>query len=194
MPVKTVFLDRDGVINKKMPEGEYVSSQDLFQLLPGALDAIASMKHAGIRVIVVSNQRGISLGLYSKEDVERIHEILQGQLATRNVEVDGFYFCPHGKGECNCRKPSPGLFEQAKADFPDIEAATSLMIGDSLSDLEFGKRLGMLTGFVEGDPNNSKPGGAEAKAIADFVCDSLATAVRLIRDLGQERGSQLAQR
>lgn len=160
-----------------------MSSQDLFEILPGALNAIAVLKHAGIRVIVVSNQRGIALGRYSSDDVNRIHDVLQRALAAANARVDAFYFCPHEKGECNCRKPLPGLFEQAKADFPEIDGATSLMIGDSLSDVEFGTRLGMLTVFIEGDPEHRKPGAVKAKSIADLACASLADAVELILTL-----------
>jgi D-glycero-D-manno-heptose 1,7-bisphosphate phosphatase len=176
----TVFLDRDGVLNRKLPEGEYVSAWEHFDLLPGAAEAIGKLKVAGLRVLVVSNQRGVALGLYRREDVDRIHAELQKELAPRGAEIDGFYFCPHDKGACNCRKPLPGLFEQARSQFPDIEPETSLMIGDSLSDIEFGRNLGMTTIFIEGDTKareDRKPGAQRAAELADLRFDTLIDAV-----------------
>ena len=148
-----------------------------FHLLPGAAEAVGRLNRAGVRVVVVSNQRGIALGLYSSADVDAIHSALQELLAHHGAHVDGFYFCSHDKGQCNCRKPLPGLFEQAVAEFPEITAATSVMIGDSLSDIDFGRRLGMLTVFIEGDPERRKPGAESAGKLADMRFPSLAEAV-----------------
>lgn len=178
--ITTVFLDRDGVLNEKMPEGRYVRSWSEFQLLPGVPEAIAKLNRAGALAIVVSNQRGIALGLYTAADVEAIHNQLQTTLAAHGAHIDGFFFCPHDKSECACRKPLPGLFEQAKARFPRIDAETSAMIGDSLSDIEFGRRLGMTTAFIEGDPQRQKPGTEAAASMSDIRCHSLAEAVNAL--------------
>jgi D-glycero-D-manno-heptose 1,7-bisphosphate phosphatase len=178
--LNTVFLDRDGVVNEKMPEGSYVRSPEEFHLLPGAAQAIARLNRAGLRVVVVSNQRGIALGLYTAADVLAIHTAMQGQLQAENAHVDGFYFCPHDKKQCNCRKPLPGLFDQAVAEFPQIAAATSIMIGDSLSDIEFGQRLGMATVLIEGNPEHSKPGAQIAAQLADLRFPSLIEAVEFL--------------
>jgi len=178
--LRTVFLDRDGVINEKMPEGRYVASWSDFHLLPGVPEAIARLNRAGLRVIVVSNQRGIALGYYTCAAVNGIHERLQGLLKSRGAQIDAFYYCPHDKNACTCRKPNPGLFEQAAARFGEIEAASSVMIGDSLSDVEFGRRLGMRTVFLEGSPDRRKPGGAKASALADLRCQSLPDAVEAL--------------
>lgn len=175
--LRTVFLDRDGVINEKMPEGQYVRSSAEFRLLPGVPEAIARLNRAGLRVIVVSNQRGVSLGLYTSADVDAIHAGFQETLAAQGAHVNAFYFCPHDKAQCNCRKPLPGLFEQAQANFPAIDAATSVIVGDSLSDIEFGRRLGMRTIFIEGHPDHRKPGAEKALALADLCTTSLAEAV-----------------
>jgi D-glycero-D-manno-heptose 1,7-bisphosphate phosphatase len=175
--LRTVFLDRDGVLNKKMPEGCYVASWTDFHLLPGVLQALGRLNRAEIRVVVVSNQRGIALGFYTAADVEAIHAGLQGLLRAQGAHVDAFYFCPHDKGQCNCRKPLTGLFEQAVADFPAINAASSAMIGDSLSDIEFGRRLGMLTILIHGDPEHNQPGAAAAAEPSDLRFPSLAGAV-----------------
>jgi D-glycero-D-manno-heptose 1,7-bisphosphate phosphatase len=180
----TVFLDRDGVLNRKMPEGRYVTSPSEFQPLPGMQDAIAKLNRAGLRVVVVSNQRGIALGLYNAADVDQIHASLQSDLKQRGAHVDAFYFCPHDKNQCNCRKPLAGLFEQAQAEFPEIAAESSVMIGDSWSDIEFGHRLGMLTVFLEGDPEHQKPGVEKARELADQRFPSLLAAVNsLLADL-----------
>jgi D-glycero-D-manno-heptose 1,7-bisphosphate phosphatase len=174
---RAVFLDRDGVINQKMPEGRYVTSPDEFRPLPGVHQAIAKLNRAGMRVFVVSNQRGIALNLYTAADVLDIHALFQDELNTHNARVDAFYFCPHDKADCDCRKPLPGLFNQAQADFPDVAAQSSAIIGDSWSDIEFGRRLGMLTVFIDGDPTLQKPGAEAARDSADLHFPSLAEAV-----------------
>lgn len=172
-----VFLDRDGVLNEKMPEGQYVTSWSEFNLLPGVAESIARLNHAGLRVMVVSNQRCVALGLCTVADVDTIHSSFQNLLKNHDAHVDGFYFCPHDEGQCNCRKPLPGLYEQAAAEFPEITAGSSAMIGDSLPDIEFGRRLGMLTVFIDGDPELQKKGSLTAGELAGLRCASLAAAV-----------------
>jgi D-glycero-D-manno-heptose 1,7-bisphosphate phosphatase len=186
--VRTVFLDRDGVLNQKLPEGRYVASLSDFHPLPGVHQAIARLNRAGLRVIVLSNQRGIALGLHSADEVRAIHAAFQSELAAHGAHIDAFYFCPHDKNQCNCRKPLPGLFEQAQAYFPDIAAESSLMIGDSLSDIEFGRRLGMATVFIDGDPALQKPGAETARDLAGQHFASLPAAVdALLADLAHQR-------
>jgi D-glycero-D-manno-heptose 1,7-bisphosphate phosphatase len=178
--IRTVFLDRDGVINVKMPEGSYVRSPAELTMLDGVAAAIARLNRAGLRVIVVSNQRGIALGLYSANDVLAIQAAIESHLAAQGAHLDAFYFCPHDKGQCNCRKPLPGLFEQAAAAFPDITAATSAMIGDSLSDIEFGRRLGMRNIFIESAAEPHRSGLEQASNLADACSNSLAEAVETL--------------
>jgi D-glycero-D-manno-heptose 1,7-bisphosphate phosphatase len=173
----TVFLDRDGVLNQKMPEGRYVTSADELRLLPKAAESVARLNQAGLRVIVVSNQRGIARGLYTAADVDAIHSRLQSLLQPHSAKIDGFYFCPHDKAQCNCRKPLPGLFHQAIKDFPDIAAESSAMVGDSLSDIEFGRSLGMLTVLIEGNSEKRKADSEAAAAMADIRIASLSDAV-----------------
>jgi D-glycero-D-manno-heptose 1,7-bisphosphate phosphatase len=172
-----VFLDRDGVINEKMPEGSYVTCWADFHLLPGVPEAITRLNRAGVRVVVVSNQRGVALGRYTAADVEAFHDAFQQVLKAHGAHVDRFYFCPHDKQQCNCRKPLPGMFEAAARDLPGISAKDSAMIGDSLSDIEFGRRLGMLTVFLDGNPVNQRPGFEAAAELADLRFPSLPAAV-----------------
>jgi D-glycero-D-manno-heptose 1,7-bisphosphate phosphatase len=176
--VQTVFLDRDGVVNEKMPEGRYVTHWDEFHVLPGVAEAIRLLNRSGMRVIVVSNQRGVALGHYTAEDVLGIHTEFQKLLQAKRAHVDGFYFCPHDEGQCNCRKPLPGLFEQAVSSFPGITADTSVMIGDSKSDIEFGRRVGMATAFIDSPPGHRKSGAKAGLQLADLRYSSLYEAVR----------------
>lgn len=148
-------------------------------MLPRVAESIAKLNQAGLRVIVVSNQRGIARGLYTAADVDAIHSRLQSLLQGHNAKIDGFYYCPHDKGQCNCRKPLPGLFDQAVADFPEIVAASSAMVGDSLSDIEFGRKLGMLTVFIDGDQERRGEADAAA-AMADIRVASLVEAVEAL--------------
>jgi len=168
-----------------------VTSWSEFHPLPGVAQAIGRLNDAGIRVVVVSNQRGIALGLYTAADVEAIQSEFQSYLKTRGAHVDGFYFCPHEKDRCSCRKPLSGLFEQALKEFPQIRAETSAMIGDSWSDIEFGRRLGMRTVFLEGDADVQKSGEEAARELADLRFPSLIDAVdELLKNLtpdGAER-------
>lgn len=176
-PLRTVFLDRDGVLNEKAAEGAYIANWRDFRVLPGVPESIARLNHAGVRVIVVSNQRGIARGLYSFADVEGLHTRFQDLLKAHGAHIDAFFLCPHDERECNCRKPMTGMFDQAVASFPDITVASSVMIGDSEADVEFGRALGMATIFIEGDPARNKPGTAAAGAAATLRFKSLAEAV-----------------
>lgn len=169
-----------------MPEGRYVTAWSEFHLLPGVPEAIARLNRAGVRVIVVSNQRGIALGKYTGADVESIHAELQKILQGHGAHVDAFYFCPHDKQQCNCRKPLPGMFEQAQREFPEIRATESVMIGDSLSDIEFGQRLGMKTVFIDGKTDRQKPGAEKAAELADRRLPSLGDAVKALLEPHQE--------
>ncbi|MFZ0303838.1 MAG: HAD family hydrolase [Terracidiphilus sp.] len=178
--IRTVFLDRDGVINEKAPEGEYVCSPAELHLLPGVPQSIARLNRVGMRTVVVSNQRGIAKGLYTAEDVEEIHQAIQETLRKHDARLDALFVCPHDKDECQCRKPLPGMFEQAVRAFPTVRADESVMIGDSFVDIEFGRRLGMPTILIEGAPERRKPDLDEAVRLADWRVSSLPEAVDLV--------------
>jgi D-glycero-D-manno-heptose 1,7-bisphosphate phosphatase len=181
--LQTVFLDRDGVLNEKMPEGRWVATWDEFRVLPGVPEAIARLNDAGLRVIVVSNQRGVALGAVSMANVEAIQLRFQGLLAEQDARVDAFYVCPHDRLECNCRKPLPGMFLQAQREFPEIAIQSSVMFGDSLSDIEFGRRLGMTTVLIDGDPKRQAPGVEDARKLANLHFPSFAEAVDALLQL-----------
>ena len=145
---RAVFLDRDGVINV---DHGYVSSWDQFEFLPGVPEALWQLQSAGYVLVVVSNQSGIGRGLYSEADLaalnRRVHRYL---LDERGIEIAQFYHCPHHPTEallkwrqpCHCRKPAPGMIEQACAEL-HIDPSNSLMVGDKVSDMEAGQAAGV---------------------------------------------------
>jgi D-glycero-D-manno-heptose 1,7-bisphosphate phosphatase len=111
---KAAFLDRDGVINRKASEGEYITRWEDFQFLPRVAEGIALLNRAGLAVIVVSNQRCVAKGLLSIAELELIHQRMVEQLAASNAFLTGIYYCPHDNHlSCSCRKPAPGMLLQA---------------------------------------------------------------------------------
>jgi D-glycero-D-manno-heptose 1,7-bisphosphate phosphatase len=128
-------------------------------------------------VIVVSNQRGIALGRVTTMQVECVHEKMQDHLVRNDARLDAIFYCPHDYGECHCRKPDTGLFEQAFQSFPQANAENSIVIGDSLSDIQAGRRLDMKTIFIQGEPDRQKEGADAAATVADAVAGSLLQAV-----------------
>jgi D-glycero-D-manno-heptose 1,7-bisphosphate phosphatase len=140
------FLDRDGTINEKAPEGKYIANPREVKLLPGAARAIRRLNDASIHAIVVTNQRGVALGRMTQNDLDAVNAELARQLsAAAGAHIDALFSCPHDVGECECRKPATGMFRQARERYPWITFETSAMIGDSASDVEAGQALCMTT-------------------------------------------------
>jgi D-glycero-D-manno-heptose 1,7-bisphosphate phosphatase len=169
----TVFLDRDGTINRKAPDHDYVRSPAQLVLLDGAAAAISRLRSRGARVVVVTNQRGVARGLMTLDDLSAVHRELADRLADAGTRVDAIYACPHETGSCDCRKPEPGLFLRAADDDPAIDLASSAMVGDSISDIEAGARLGMTTVLLGEAP----PLADGAAARPDHLAPTLAEAV-----------------
>lgn len=168
------------MLNRKLPEGQYATRREELVLLPGAAEALARLNARGLTVILVTNQRGIGLGLMTEEDLRLLHDELAKDLSVYGARLDAIYYCPHdpSQEQCTCRKPDTGLFERAMRDFPDISSENTFVIGDSLSDIQAGSRLGMRTIFIEGDPLSRKAGSEEAAVLADAVAASLQAAVK----------------
>jgi D-glycero-D-manno-heptose 1,7-bisphosphate phosphatase len=175
--MRYIFLDRDGVLNRKPPEGGYITSWTEFVWLPGAIEAVARLNRAGLTVLVVTNQRGIALGLYSEADLAQIHSNMRADLARHGAHLDAVYYCPHDRDVCDCRKPGTGMFSQARRDFAEITGENSVMIGDSHSDIQAGRAAGMNTIFIRGEADRQKAGADVAEKDADAAADSLVEAV-----------------
>ena len=148
--IKLCILDRDGTINEL--GAEVVDSPDAWHPLPGALDAIARLNHAGWRVVIASNQPGLGRGLFEVATLNAIQARMHRLLAAAGARVDAIFYCPHAPDEvCRCRKPEPGLFEQIGERF-GVELGGTPAVGDSLEDLLAGVAAGcephlVLTGL-----------------------------------------------
>jgi D-glycero-D-manno-heptose 1,7-bisphosphate phosphatase len=142
---RCVFLDRDGTINVAPPAGGYIEHWEQFRFLPGAIDWIRIFNMLGFLVVVLTNQRGVARGLVRQEDLDEIHRQMALEVEKAGGRIDLILCCPHEEGECNCRKPKPGMVRQAQARW-DIDLAASLLIGDSDRDRDLAAACGM--GFV----------------------------------------------
>lgn len=136
MMLDTAFLDRDGTINVKAAEPEYILSPGGVKLLPGAARAVRILNSASVRVVVLTNQRCVALGLISQSGVDAVNARLRQLLLTEGASLDAIYVCPHGIGQCGCRKPGAELFQRAIEDYSAIDLARSIMIGDSETDVD----------------------------------------------------------
>jgi D-glycero-D-manno-heptose 1,7-bisphosphate phosphatase len=162
---RAAFLDRDGVINRKAREGEYVTRWEEMQILPGVVEAIALLNRAGFRVIVISNQRGVAKGLITAADLEALHRQLCEELVRAGATIDAIYYCPHeSEPPCRCRKPKPGLLFDAAHEH-NLDLAASWMIGDSRSDIEAGCNAGCKTVLLIGR-NDSVAGEPDMVAVS----------------------------
>ena len=167
---RAAFLDRDGVINRKAPEPEYVTTWEEVVILSGVPEAISLLNQSGISVIVVSNQRCVAKGLISIPALEQLHDRMRENLAAQGARIDAIYYCPHEEEPaCRCRKPAPGMLLDAARDH-NIHLGASWMIGDSVADVEAGRRAGCKTALI----------GDLETADADLVAGSLLESVRKI--------------
>ncbi len=129
-----VILDRDGVINHDADD--FIKSADEWIPIPGSLEAISRLKKAGYLVTVASNQSGIARGLFSEDDLQKIHQKMEQQLVMRGTNFDGIFYCPHGPSDnCICRKPKPGLLLQIARAF-EINLSETQFVGDNISDIK----------------------------------------------------------
>lgn len=148
---RMLFLDRDGVINKRLTN-EYVKTVEDFEFLPGVLECFPILNRAFLRIFVVTNQQGIGKGLMDKLALNQIHDYMINEIQNHGGKIDKIYFCPGLKEENpKCRKPEVGMALQARKDFPEVNFKKSVMVGDTLSDMIFGQRLGMTTVLTGGD-------------------------------------------
>lgn len=180
---RAVFLDRDGVINRKAPEGEYVTTWGQMDLLPDVADGIALLNRAGFRVIVVTNQRCVAKGLISIEELNALHARLRTYLESQFAVIDDIYVCPHDNiPPCRCRKPEPGMLMEAAREH-DLDILHSWMIGDSVADIEAGKAAGCRTVMIRDDLDF--PTGP------DLTATSLLEAAKLIVPTADNASNEL---
>ena len=182
MHIKLVILDRDGTINQD--RDDYVKSPDEWVPLPGSLEAIARLNHAGWHVVVASNQSGLGRGLFDVATLNAMHTKFYKLLAAAGGRVDAVFYCPHGPEEaCQCRKPQPGLFDQIRERYGlDLKGVPA--VGDSLRDAQAGAAVGchthlVCTGKSGNVPSNQLPDGfpsdtrvhADLSAFVEWLID-----------------------
>jgi len=147
----TLFLDRDGVINKKL-ENDYVKHSTEFEFLDGVLNALRMLDPVFGTIVVVTNQQCIGKKIIYPEDLELIHKNMLYEITYLKGRIDKIYYSPYLAEENHpTRKPSTGMAMQAKKDFPHIDFSKSIMVGDSMSDMEFGRNAGMKTVYISSE-------------------------------------------
>lgn len=161
--ITTVFLDRDGVIN--CLRSGYVTSWDTFEFLPRAKEALTLLTAAGLRTVVVTNQRGVARGLMSIADLETIHAHMRAEVEAAGATISAIYYCPHDKDQCTCRKPHVGMFLQAQRDCPEIDFRRSVVVGDSQVDMVAGQRLGCRVILVTETGEADEAGDGSRRAL-----------------------------
>ena len=172
----TLFLDRDGVINDEKPL-EYVNKWDEFKLYPGVLEAIKIFTQKFGKIFIVTNQRGVAKGLTKLEDLELIHKNLLQNIEEAEGQIDKIYFCTDMEDTSLNRKPNTGMGLQAKKHFPEIEFSKSIMIGNTLSDMQFGRNLGVaFTIFLP----TTAPDVPIPNPLIDFVFPDLQSVAKTI--------------
>lgn len=181
--LETVFLDRDGVINRDSKN--YIKSWEEFEFLPGSLKAMARLTAANLRIIIITNQSAVNRGLIAGRELERIHDGMRQAVQTHGGRIDDIFFCPHRPDEkCACRKPEPGMI-LAAAEKYELDLSRCVMVGDSARDIECAIRAGcgrtvLVTCGVNSEQERRKL--AALGLIANHVAAGLPDAVAWLLD------------
>jgi D-glycero-D-manno-heptose 1,7-bisphosphate phosphatase len=189
MKLKAVFLDKDGTLIKDVP---YNVNTALISFNEGVIEGLKLLSKNGYLLIVISNQSGIARGFFGLEDFRKLKDYMIEKLREDNINLDGFYFCPHHpeaivedlKQDCDCRKPMPGMLLKASKDL-DIDLASSWMVGDILDDVEAGVRAGCKTILI--DNGNETLWEINQYRIPDFkAIDFLDAAKFIVQSLNRQ--------
>jgi D-glycero-D-manno-heptose 1,7-bisphosphate phosphatase len=175
MTIKTIFLDRDGVINKEVG---YLHKIKDFKFIDGVFDACLYFRSLGYQLIIVTNQSGIGRGYYNEDDFHVVNNWMLEKFSKKDINILDVFFCPHGpESDCNCRKPKPGMFNQANNKY-GIDMKNSWMIGDKEADVQAAKTAGIQNTILV------KSGHAidEENSKAEFILDSIGQVKTVIND------------
>lgn len=172
---KAIFLDRDGVVNRKVPEGDYITRWEEVDFLPGVMEAVRRFNQASFLVVIATNQRGIARNRLIEADLQAIHARMINKFRQAGAIITAIYYCPHEVGVgCGCRKPDPGMLLRAAREH-GIDLATSWMVGGTAADIEAGKRASCKTTWIGEIEHRST-----APVIPDVAAASLSEAVEQI--------------
>jgi histidinol-phosphate phosphatase family protein len=171
----TLFLDRDGVINYEK-EADYIRNPGEFRFYEGVPEAIGVFTSRFGRIFVVTNQKGIGKGLMTEKDLQEIHDLMLEEIAIHQGRIDRIYFCPDLDEASPDRKPNPGMGFRAKSEFPEIDFSRTIMIGNTMSDMKFGKSLGVKTIFIP----STKPMPELPDPLIDDVYPGLAALAKAL--------------
>ena len=164
----SLFLDRDGVINKR-PFNDYVKRIEDFEFLPGVFEALDIFNKLFSRIVVVTNQQGVGKELMTKIVLDEIHQWMQQEVKKQNGRIDAVFCCTDLKSDKdNCRKPAIAMAKLAQQAFPEIDFEKSIMLGDTESDIQFGKNAGMKTILI-GDEKCSLVPDMQFNSLLDFA-------------------------
>jgi D-glycero-D-manno-heptose 1,7-bisphosphate phosphatase len=175
---RLVLLDRDGTI---IVERHYLSDPCQVELIPGVAEGLRQLSQKGLGLVVITNQSGIGRGFFDKARLILIHQRLCELLAAERVQLDGIYYCPHvPEDECPCRKPQPGLLEQAKEQL-NFDPHAAFVIGDKPCDVELGQRVGATTFLIR--TGYGAQFAAEACVTPDYIVEDMREAAQVIEQL-----------
>ncbi len=178
-----LFVDRDGTLN---PDLHYMKDAERLELYRGVGEGLRVAAEHGYRTVCVTNQSGVERGLYTREDVDRIHRRLNELLRPHRARIDAFYYCPHmPEHGCDCRKPRTALFEQARREW-NLDLTRSAMLGDRALDVEAGRSLGLLTALIRprGHDANGSAELLEGSMVPDILAHSFRGAVYRVLSRG----------
>jgi D-glycero-D-manno-heptose 1,7-bisphosphate phosphatase len=187
--IKAVFLDRDGVINKDPGGTDYVTKWQEFEFLPGVKKALKELNSKGYKIFIISNQAGVSKGIYTKQALDEITRNMLKGLSDDTV-IEGVYYCIHKQEDnCSCRKPKAGMVSAAISDFKSkgasIDLENSFFIGDTIRDIQTGKNARLKTVLVFS--GKEKPQNKDSwETIPDLTAQDLSGAVKLITHFEQD--------
>jgi D-glycero-D-manno-heptose 1,7-bisphosphate phosphatase len=173
----TLFLDRDGVINHEK-DADYIYHYGEFEFYEGVRQALQYLSTRFGKIIIITNQRGVGRQLMTEQDLLSIHEQMLADIEAAGGRVHKIYYCTANDDEHSHRKPNPGMAREALRDFPEIELSKSIMVGNKLSDMQFGRNAGMQTVFVQTtDPNQPLP-----NPLVDMAFTDLATFAKALQE------------
>ncbi len=172
----TLFLDRDGVINHES-ETDYIRKWEEFVFLPGVLESFPLFRQIFNRVFIVTNQKGVGKGLMSEEDLQNINKHLVLTIENAGGHIDKIYYCTALDDHDPCRKPNNGMALKAREEFPEIDLRKSIMAGNTLGDMQFGKSSGMYTVYIP----SAKPSPVLPNPLIDMVLPDLSALAKALQ-------------